>query len=55
MNTLVALILVYTAKGLPLAILILGEFIQQIPSDLATRRAATASASTASSSASSCR
>ena len=33
-NTLVALILVYTAMGLPLAILILGEFIQQIPRDL---------------------
>lgn len=33
-NTLTALILVYTAMGLPLAILILGEFIQQIPRDL---------------------
>jgi len=33
-NTLVALILVYTAMGLPLAILILGEFMQQIPKDL---------------------
>jgi raffinose/stachyose/melibiose transport system permease protein len=33
-NTLAALILVYTAMGLPLAILILGEFIQQIPRDL---------------------
>ncbi len=33
-NTLTALILVYLAQGLPLAILILGEFIQQIPKDL---------------------
>ena len=33
-NTLPALMLVYTAMGLPLAILILGEFIQQIPRDL---------------------
>ena len=33
-NTLTALVLVYTAMGLPLAILILGEFIQQIPRDL---------------------
>ena len=33
-NTLTALILVYMAQGLPLAILILGEFIQQIPKDL---------------------
>jgi raffinose/stachyose/melibiose transport system permease protein len=33
-NTLTALILVYVAQGLPLAILILGEFIQQIPRDL---------------------
>ncbi|MPR06745.1 carbohydrate ABC transporter permease [Microvirga tunisiensis] len=33
-NTLTALILVYVAQGLPLAILILGEFIQQIPKDL---------------------
>ena len=33
-NTLTALILVYTAMGLPLAILILGEFMQQIPRDL---------------------
>jgi raffinose/stachyose/melibiose transport system permease protein len=34
MNTLSALILVYTAMGLPLAILILGEFMAQIPRDL---------------------
>ncbi len=34
-NTLTALILVYVAQGLPLAILILGEFIRQIPADLA--------------------
>jgi len=33
-NTLVALILVYTAMGLPLAIFILSEFIQQVPRDL---------------------
>jgi raffinose/stachyose/melibiose transport system permease protein len=33
-NTLTALILVYVAQGLPLAILILGEFIAQIPRDL---------------------
>jgi raffinose/stachyose/melibiose transport system permease protein len=33
-NTLTALILVYTAQGLPLAVLILGEFMQQIPRDL---------------------
>jgi raffinose/stachyose/melibiose transport system permease protein len=33
-NTLTALVLVYTAMGLPLAILILGEFMQQIPRDL---------------------
>jgi raffinose/stachyose/melibiose transport system permease protein len=33
-NTLTALILVYTAMGLPLAIFILGEFIQQVPRDL---------------------
>ena len=30
-NTLTALILVYTAQGLPLAIFILAEFIAQIP------------------------
>ncbi len=33
-NTLTALILVYTAQGLPLAIFILSEFISQIPKDL---------------------
>jgi raffinose/stachyose/melibiose transport system permease protein len=33
-NTLAALILVYTAMGLPLAIFILAEFIQQVPRDL---------------------
>ena len=33
-NTLTALILVYTAMGLPLAIFILNEFIQQIPREL---------------------
>ena len=33
-NTLPALILVYTAMGLPLAIFILSEFIQQIPREL---------------------
>ncbi len=55
-NTLTALILVYTAMGLPLAILILGEFMAQIPRDLreggALRRG---SANTASSLPSSCR
>jgi raffinose/stachyose/melibiose transport system permease protein len=33
-NTLPALILVYTAQGLPLSIFILAEFITQIPRDL---------------------
>lgn len=33
-NTLPALILVYTAMGLPLAIFILSEFIQQIPREM---------------------
>ena len=33
-NTLTALVLVYVAQGLPLAILILSEFMQQIPRDL---------------------
>ncbi len=33
-NTRTALILVYTAMGLPLAIAILSEFVQQIPRDL---------------------
>lgn len=33
-NTLAALILVYVAQGLPLALLILREFIEQIPKDL---------------------
>lgn len=33
-NTLTALILVYSAQGLPLAVFILGEFVQQIPRDL---------------------
>jgi raffinose/stachyose/melibiose transport system permease protein len=33
-DTLTALILVYIAQGLPLAIFILSEFIQQIPKDL---------------------
>ena len=33
-NTLPALILVYTAMGLPLAIFILSEFIHQVPRDL---------------------
>lgn len=33
-NTLTALILVYTAQNLPLSIFILSEFIQQIPKDL---------------------
>ncbi|WP_137937935.1 carbohydrate ABC transporter permease [Chitinivorax sp. B] len=33
-NTLMALVLVYTAQGLPLAVMILSEFIQQIPKEL---------------------
>jgi raffinose/stachyose/melibiose transport system permease protein len=33
-NTLTALILVYTAQGLPLAIMILSEFVQQVPGEL---------------------
>jgi raffinose/stachyose/melibiose transport system permease protein len=33
-DTLIALILVYIAQGLPMAIFILSEFIQQIPQDL---------------------
>jgi raffinose/stachyose/melibiose transport system permease protein len=33
-NTLTALILIYSAQGLPLAIFILSEFIEQIPRDL---------------------
>ncbi len=33
-NTLTALVLVYVAQGLPLAVMILGEFIRQVPSEL---------------------
>ncbi|HEX6705102.1 MAG TPA: carbohydrate ABC transporter permease [Albitalea sp.] len=33
-NTLTALVLVYVAQGLPLAVLILSEFIQQVPGEL---------------------
>jgi raffinose/stachyose/melibiose transport system permease protein len=33
-NTLLALILVYTASGLPIAIFILRQFFQQVPRDL---------------------
>ncbi|MBQ0961106.1 carbohydrate ABC transporter permease [Ideonella sp. 4Y11] len=33
-NTLTVLVLVYTAQGLPLAVMILSEFIQQVPSEL---------------------
>lgn len=33
-NTLTALVLVYVAQGLPLAILILSEFIRQVPGEL---------------------
>ena len=33
-DTLVALVLVYVAQGLPMAIFILSEFIEQIPKDL---------------------
>jgi raffinose/stachyose/melibiose transport system permease protein len=33
-NTLTALVLVYTAQGLPLAVMILSEFIRQVPTEL---------------------
>jgi raffinose/stachyose/melibiose transport system permease protein len=33
-NTLTALVLVYTAQGLPLAVMILSEFIRQVPAEL---------------------
>lgn len=33
-NTLTALVLVYTAQGLPLAVMILSEFMLQVPSEL---------------------
>ena len=33
-NTLTALVLVYTAQGLPLAVMILSEFIRQVPGEL---------------------
>ncbi len=33
-NTLSALVLVYTAQGLPLAVMILSEFIRQVPGEL---------------------
>lgn len=33
-NNLAALVLVYTAQGLPLAVMILSEFIRQVPSEL---------------------
>lgn len=33
-NTLTALVLVYTAQGLPLAIMILSEFMRQVPGEL---------------------
>jgi raffinose/stachyose/melibiose transport system permease protein len=33
-NTLTALVLVYTAQNLPLAVFILGEFMNQVPTDL---------------------
>jgi raffinose/stachyose/melibiose transport system permease protein len=33
-NTLTALVLVYTAQGLPLAVMILSEFMRQVPSEL---------------------
>jgi raffinose/stachyose/melibiose transport system permease protein len=33
-NTLTALILVYTAQGLPLAVMILSEFVRQVPKEL---------------------
>ncbi len=34
MNTLTALILVYTAQGLPLAVFILSEFMKTVSDDL---------------------
>ncbi|WP_229634063.1 carbohydrate ABC transporter permease [Duganella qianjiadongensis] len=33
-NTLTALVLVYTAQGLPLAVMILSEFMRQVPAEL---------------------
>lgn len=33
-NTLIALILVYTASGLPIAVFIMSEFMRQVPSEL---------------------
>lgn len=33
-NTLTALVLVYTAQGLPLAVMILSEFVRQVPREL---------------------
>lgn len=33
-DTLIALILVYTASGLPLAVFVLSQFMRQVPSDL---------------------
>jgi raffinose/stachyose/melibiose transport system permease protein len=55
-NTLTALILVYTAQGLPLAVFILSEFMKQVSDDLKNAgRIDGLSANTASSSASSCR
>jgi raffinose/stachyose/melibiose transport system permease protein len=33
-NTLTALVLVYTAQGLPLAVMILSEFVRQVPKEL---------------------
>lgn len=33
-NTLTALVLVYTAQGLPLAVMILSEFVRQVPTEL---------------------
>jgi raffinose/stachyose/melibiose transport system permease protein len=33
-NTLTALVLVYTAQGLPLAVMILSEFVRQVPAEL---------------------
>ena len=38
-NTLTALVLVYIAQGLPLAVMILSEFVSQVPQELEGRRA----------------
>jgi raffinose/stachyose/melibiose transport system permease protein len=54
-NTLWALILVYTAQGLPLAVFILSEFMRQVSDDLKNAAGSTGSANTRSSSGWFCR